>query len=177
MWGWDGCLCRYKGKHWLNVDSHHHINSLIGTIQLASSEQKHWGFLLVDSGHMAVSNFYAYSYNTVIITLQPLIIVSRLVIYSLKNQETVVWLVQKFAKNNLNSTRLLLFIYFCSTTILWCHWLPYFGLRVTFPTGFKARVVLSYILTCLHAVDLRVTSGATPAFSTTRGVHCINSII
>ena len=28
--------------------------------------------------------------------------------------------------------------------------------------------------TCLHAVNLRVTSGATPAFSTNRGVHCIS---
>ena len=51
---------------------------------------------------------------------------------------------------------------------------PYFVLRVTLPMGFKARVVLSPAhSTCLCAVNLRVMSGATPAFSTNRGVHCI----
>ena len=33
---------------------------------------------------------------------------------------------------------------------------------------------LACTLTCLHAVNLRVTSGATSAFSTHRGVHCIS---
>ena len=41
--------------------------------------------------------------------------------------------------------------------------------------GFKARVVLSsaLLLACIWWT-LRVTSGATPAFSTNRGVHCIS---
>ena len=48
---------------------------------------------------------------------------------------------------------------------------PYFGLCVTLPVGFKAGVVLSpaHLLAC--TVNLRVMSGATPAFSTNRGVH------
>ena len=40
--------------------------------------------------------------------------------------------------------------------------------------GFKSRVdILACTLSCLHAVILKVTSGATPAFSTNMGVHCI----
>ena len=51
---------------------------------------------------------------------------------------------------------------------------PYFGLHVTPPIGFKARVVLSPVdtLACLHVMILRVTSGATPAFSTCWSVRC-----
>ena len=49
---------------------------------------------------------------------------------------------------------------------------PYFGLHVTLPLGYKARVVLSTTLTCMCTVNLRVVSGAIPAFSTNRGVHC-----
>ena len=49
---------------------------------------------------------------------------------------------------------------------------PCFGLGVTLSMGFKARVVL--LPACLHAVILRVTSGATPAFSTNMDVHCIS---
>ena len=54
---------------------------------------------------------------------------------------------------------------------------PYFGLCVTLPMGFKARGgSLACTLICLHAVNLRVTSGATPAFSNNRGVHCIGGV-
>ena len=41
--------------------------------------------------------------------------------------------------------------------------------------GFKARMVISLgTLTCLCTVNLRVISGATPAFPTNRGVHGIS---
>ena len=40
--------------------------------------------------------------------------------------------------------------------------------------GFKARVVLSLSHCDLYTVSLRVISGATPAFSTNRGVHCLS---
>ena len=33
---------------------------------------------------------------------------------------------------------------------------------------------LACTLSCLRAVILKVTTGATPAFSTNRGVHCIS---
>ena len=52
---------------------------------------------------------------------------------------------------------------------------PIFGLHVTLPMGFKSQggsLVCTFI--CFHAVNLRVTSDATPAFSKNRGVHCIN---
>ena len=52
---------------------------------------------------------------------------------------------------------------------------PYFGLHVTFPMGFKARVVLLHA--CLCTVNLQVMSGATPPFSTNMGVHCISVYI
>ena len=70
-----------------------------------------------------------------------------------------------------------LFLIFCWTKV---HFVgatdcPCFGLCVTLPMGFKARVVLlTYTLTSLHAVNLRVMSGATTVFSTNRGVHCIS---
>ena len=46
---------------------------------------------------------------------------------------------------------------------------PYFGLCVTIHMGFKARMVLSpaLLLSCTEP------TGATPAFFTNRGVHCI----
>ena len=41
--------------------------------------------------------------------------------------------------------------------------------------GFQSQSgYLACTLSCLHAVILKVTSGATPAFSTNRGVHCIS---
>ena len=43
------------------------------------------------------------------------------------------------------------------------------------PHGFQIQSgYLACTLSCLHAVILKVTSGVTPAFSTNRGVHCIN---
>ena len=43
------------------------------------------------------------------------------------------------------------------------------------PHGFQSQGgSLACTLTCLYAVNLRVTSGATAAFSTNRGVHCIS---
>ena len=50
--------------------------------------------------------------------------------------------------------------------LCWVHFVATDYLRVALPMGFKARVVLS--LTCLRAVILRVTSGATPF----QGVLC-----
>ena len=45
----------------------------------------------------------------------------------------------------------------------------------TLRMGFKAREgCLIYTLTCLRTVNLRVTFGATPAFTTNGGVHCIS---
>ena len=42
------------------------------------------------------------------------------------------------------------------------------------PRGFQSQGgSFACTLTCLCAVNLRVMSGATPAFSTKRGVHCI----
>ena len=46
-----------------------------------------------------------------------------------------------------------------------------FGLHVTVPMDFRARVVPS-LQSYLPVVDLRVTTCATPAFSTNRGVYC-----
>ena len=49
-----------------------------------------------------------------------------------------------------------------------------FGLLVSFLMGFKSsRVDLACTLSCLCVVIPKVTSGATPAFSTNRGVHYI----
>ena len=43
------------------------------------------------------------------------------------------------------------------------------------PHGFQIQSgYLACTLSCLHAVILKVTTGATPAFSTNRGVHCIS---
>ena len=43
------------------------------------------------------------------------------------------------------------------------------------PHGFQSQSgYLARTLSCLRAVILKVTSGATPAFSTNRGVHCIS---
>ena len=43
------------------------------------------------------------------------------------------------------------------------------------PHGFQSQSgYLACTLSCLHAVILKVTTGATPAFSTNRGVHCIS---
>ena len=48
-----------------------------------------------------------------------------------------------------------------------------FGLHVSFLMGFKSRVDLACTHSCLRAVIPKVTSGATSAFSTNKGVHCI----
>ena len=43
------------------------------------------------------------------------------------------------------------------------------------PHGFQIQCgSLACTLTCLHVVNLRFMCGITPAFSTNRGVHCIN---
>ena len=51
---------------------------------------------------------------------------------------------------------------------------------MTLPMGFKVRAVLlpALLIACMQllAVDLRVTSGATPAFSTNRDVRCITTV-
>ena len=69
---------------------------------------------------------------------------------------------------------LLFFKIFCWTKVYFeatdC---PHFGLHVTLSIGFKARW-FSGLLTCLRMVNLKLISGATPAFSTTSGVHCIS---
>ena len=60
-------------------------------------------------------------------------------------------------------------------SILWCHWLPLFWTLCDPPHGFQSQGgSLICTLTCLHVMNLRVTSGATPAFSTNRGVHCVS---
>ena len=59
--------------------------------------------------------------------------------------------------------------------ILWSHWLLLFWTLRVLPHGFQIQSgYLTCTLSCLHAVILKVTSGATPAFSTNRGVHCIS---
>ena len=58
-------------------------------------------------------------------------------------------------------------------SILWSHWLPLFWTSCDPPHGFQSQGgSLTCTLTRLPAVNLRVMSGATPAFSTNRGVHC-----
>ena len=60
-------------------------------------------------------------------------------------------------------------------SILWSHWLLLFWTSCVLPHGFQIQSgYLACTLSCLHAVILKVTSGATPAFSTNRGVHCIS---
>ena len=55
------------------------------------------------------------------------------------------------------------------------HWLPLFWTSCDPPIGFqKQDGSLACMLTCLHVLNLRVMSGATPAFFTNRGVHCIS---
>ena len=57
---------------------------------------------------------------------------------------------------------------------LWSHWLVLFLTLCVLPHGFQIQ---SWSLTCtlssLRMVIPKVTSGATPAISTNRGVHCI----
>ena len=60
-------------------------------------------------------------------------------------------------------------------SILWSHWLLLFWTLCVLPHGFQIQSgYLTCTLSCLHAVILKVTTGATPAFSTNRGVHCIS---
>ena len=50
---------------------------------------------------------------------------------------------------------------------------PYFGLHVTLP-WVLSQGGFSDLYSCLRAVTLRVTSGATPAFFTNSGIHYIS---
>ena len=60
-------------------------------------------------------------------------------------------------------------------SILGGHWFPLFLTSCNPSHGFQSQGgSLTCTLTCLCTVNLRVTSGATPAFSTNRGVHCIS---
>ena len=60
-------------------------------------------------------------------------------------------------------------------SILWSHWLLLFWTSCVLPHGFQIQSgYLACTLSCLRAVILKVTTGATPAFSTNRGVHCIS---
>ena len=62
-----------------------------------------------------------------------------------------------------------------SRSILWSHWLPLFWTLCDPSHGFQSQGgSLACMLTFLCMVKLRVTSCATPAFSTNRGVHCIS---
>ena len=76
--------------------------------------------------------------------------------------------------------RIFLFFFFFNflsgpRSILWSHWLLLFWTSCVLPHGFQIQSgYLACTLSCLHAVILKVTSGATPAFSTNRGVHCIS---
>ena len=58
--------------------------------------------------------------------------------------------------------------------ILWGHWLPLFWTLCDPSHEFHSQGgSLTCTLTWLHAVNLRVQSGATPAFSTNRSVNCV----
>ena len=60
-------------------------------------------------------------------------------------------------------------------SILWGHWLPLCWTLCHPSHGFQSQDgSFPCTLTCLRVVNLRATSGATPAFSTSRGVHCIS---
>ena len=62
-------------------------------------------------------------------------------------------------------------------SILWGHWLLLFWTSCVLPHGFQIQSgSLTCTLSCLCAVILKVTTGATPAFSTNRSVHCIKCI-
>ena len=64
---------------------------------------------------------------------------------------------------------LFFYIFVGPRSILWSHWLPLFWTSCDPPNGFQSQGgSLARILTCLHVVNLSVTSGATPAFSTNR---------
>ena len=60
---------------------------------------------------------------------------------------------------------------------LWSHQLLLFWTSCVLPHGFQSQSrsgSLACTLYCLRAVIPKVTSGATPAFSTNRGVHCVS---
>ena len=62
-------------------------------------------------------------------------------------------------------------------SILWSHWLLLFWTLCVLPHGFQSQSgSLACTLSCLRAVILKITTGATPAFSTNRSVHCIKCI-
>ena len=60
--------------------------------------------------------------------------------------------------------------------IWWSPWLLLFWTLCVLPHGFQIRsgYLAACTLSCLCAVILKVTTGATPAFSTNRGVRCIS---
>ena len=63
-------------------------------------------------------------------------------------------------------------------SILWGHWLPLVWPLCNPPHRFQSQSgSLTCTCTCMHMVNLRVMSGATCAFSTNRGVHCISMYI
>ena len=66
--------------------------------------------------------------------------------------------------------------FFCWTKAhFWSHWLLLFWTSCVLPHGFQIQSgSLTCTLSCLRAVILKVTYGATPAFSANRGVHCIS---
>ena len=64
--------------------------------------------------------------------------------------------------------------FFGPRSILWNHWSLLFWTLCVLPHGFQIQSgYLTCTLSCLCALILKVTTGATPAFSTNRGVHCI----
>ena len=72
------------------------------------------------------------------------------------------------SKSCLHALLILIFNFFVGPrSILWGHWLPLFG------TSCDGANRFSLLHSCLRAMNLSVTSGASPVFSTKRGVHCI----
>ena len=57
-------------------------------------------------------------------------------------------------------------------SILWSHWLLLFWTSCVLPHGFQIQS--GYLACTLSYLILKVTTGATPTFSTNRGVHCIS---
>ena len=82
-------------------------------------------------------------------------------------------MVRRLPKENLEKNFFLLI--FCWTEVhLWGHWLPLFWTLCDPPHGFQSQGgSFTCTPTCLHVVNLRVMSGATPAFSTSRGLYTL----
>ena len=69
----------------------------------------------------------------------------------------------------------LIFFLFGPRFILWSHWLFLFWTSCVLPRGFQIQSgYLACTLSCLRAVNLKVTTVVTPAFSTNMGVHWIS---